>query len=286
MNRLRMAVWIYAMLASLASLSIAHGQVRAGRESASGDRPVRMSPNNFIVPIDIRVVIACRDAGEHQAAQVLSQRLAPIVDAIASGAKLTKADAARMGVPDERIDEIDDFRDWFLSVLTRHPGRGVYVFSVTPPQTSAKQSVSGCPQGCLPPDCFCYRFLDYDPVVFSPIDSEDPTFNPPPGWFGGSSGGNAGGSSGGGAGSGAGGGSGSGSGGSGAGGGSGSAGGSGGAGGGRIALNPSRPIVILVFDRPGVTREQTEKLVRETLLSLQSQSLTGRLVIRTRSACR
>lgn len=278
-----------AVMAASAPSGTAHelGRTDEGRQgTVFREAPSRPAAT---FPIDIHVVIVCRDEGERQIAQRLASQLAPVADAIAAGTKLTKADAARMGLPESDVDEIDDFRDWFLATLSRRHGRGIYVFAVThsptvsPPLTSARQSVGGCPPGCVPPVCeFCFRLLDFEGPKLEFHDDSVPPFTP--GGLGGSGGSGSGSSSGAGGGASGGTGSGgSGGGGSGGAGSGGSGGGSGGAGGGRLVFDPQRPIVVIVLEKPGDTHVQIEDLVRETLKSSMRQPITARLVIKTRS---
>lgn len=282
MKRWWISAWVCATIATLASAIPALAQRRAEQAELQNNRVAAQPSNGFIPAVDLRVVIACADESERPVAQRLAQHLAPVADAIASGAKLTRADAARMGAPNANPDEIDCFRDWFLSNLLRHPGRGVYVFTVKHSPGTARFGATNCPPGCVPPDChFCYELLDYEPVTLTPIDTTEPVFTLPSG-LGGSGGSHgSGGSSGGSGGSGGGGGSG-GSGGSG--GGSGGSGGSGGPGRRSMPLDPRRPIVIIVLERPGESRSALETRIRHTLASLQEQPLAERLVIKVKSS--
>lgn len=191
-------------------------------------------------PWDIRLAVVAWRQADQEAAGRIAADLNPVVDAIASGVKLTKADAARFGKP------LDVFQTWLTrTIQSQQGGPGVTIVVLS----AAKQGALSCQKpGCLPPDCFCFDLLPLDVKPLQTFDdSGDLDFSP--GGLGGSGGGSGGSGGSGGGGSGGGGGSaGSGGGASGRSGSSGSSGGSAGPGGGRLS-NPSLPL-----PKPGPTR--------------------------------
>src|SRR5579884_1014954 len=230
---------------------------------------------------DIRVAITYWNPSDVSAAQAFAQQIRPVVDAIASGAKLTKADAARFGQP------IDELQDWFSRLLERQPGGRPLVFSATP--TNARQDVmgGGCRTECRMWGEFCFCLLDFDGPTLSTFPENDPELTTI-GILGGSGGGSAG--TGGSVGSG-------GSSGSGGSGGSGGTGGFGGSsssgGGGRVASQdfggsnfPKGPVqpVVIVVNGQAVPKKQAGELVSEALKSLGTLPATERLTIKTRSS--
>ncbi len=106
---------------------------------------------------DIRIVVLY-DENETPSEQAAELARAATVDAVAAGAKLTKADAARAG----NTPAVADSPLVFLS--------------------TAKQNAEDCNKpGCVKGDlgCFCFRLLDYDKTVLSDIPIEDPVFTGP-----------------------------------------------------------------------------------------------------------
>ncbi len=131
---------------------------------------------------DVRAVIACWDPGDEAVANALAKQLTPAIDAIASGAKLTKADAARVS---KSGDDVMIGR--VAEVLERQQARGerkVIVISVTPTGTApattagAKQNAEKCEPPCwtvtneLGPFCMC--LLDFDSPTMEFGDIPDP----------------------------------------------------------------------------------------------------------------
>ncbi len=237
---------------------------------------------------DLRVVITWWDQSEAATAQKVGRELAPVIDSIASGAKLTKADAARTAGGSMPLAE------WLSGVTDRArraPGRGwqPVLLSVTAP-SAARQDAMACNRpGCTPDCSFCFDLLDLDPVHLTFYPEEDPELHMPSG-FGGSGSSSGAGSSGGPGGSGGSGGSGGaggagGSGGSGSGGSGGSGGSSGGSGGGhRMAAMPRRNYLIVIVNGQQRTPEQIRQLVLEAYQMLKTAPVTERIVIKTKSS--
>jgi hypothetical protein len=178
---------------------------------------------------DIRVAVVHLTENTAGLAESVARDVKPAIDAIARGARLTKADAARMGWP------IDDFQKWLLSAI-RSKAQGIGVVLLATP-TERGAVMGGCPPRC---GGFTFELLPYEPCTLSTFPDPDLTFTlswPPCGSGGGggsAASGGSGGSTGGGGSAGGTGGSGSGSGGSG-GGAAGGGGGSGTGGGKRVA---------------------------------------------------
>src|SRR5579884_3015690 len=209
---------------------------------------------------DIRVAITYWNPSDVSAAQAFAQQIRPVVDAIASGAKLTKADAARFGQP------IDELQDWFSRLLERQPGGRPLVFSATP--TNARQDMmgGGCRTECRMWGEFCFCLLDFDGPTLSTFPENDPELTTI-GILGGSGGG---------------------SGGTGGFGGSSSSGGGGRVasqdfGGSNFPKGPVQPVVIVVNGQ-AVPKKQAGELVSEALKSLGTLPATERLTIKTRSS--
>ncbi|MCL6566273.1 MAG: hypothetical protein K6U09_07600 [Acidobacteriia bacterium] len=107
---------------------------------------------------DIRIFVLY-DESETPSEQAAALTRAATADAVASGAKLTKADAARAA---GTATPVDDSPLVFLS--------------------AAKQNAEDCSQpGCVKSDmgCFCFRLLDVDKVVLSDIPVDEPVLTGP-----------------------------------------------------------------------------------------------------------
>lgn len=146
-------------------------------QMAGGSPPERQYAAQALRGIDkkdIRVVFLY-DEDATPSRQVEPLVAATTVDAVAHGAKLTKADAARTP-----------------GSAPATPNSDVVLVS------AAKQNAEACSQpGCVKSEsgCFCFRLLDYDKVILSDIPSEDPEFTPPRDWTKGSATGGTGGRS-------------------------------------------------------------------------------------------
>ena len=134
---------------------------------------------------DIRAIIVYPE-GVYQPGDVqrFEAGVAGLVDAIASGAKLTKADAARAANPAGANEELTQ------SILRQFtPQRRVALVGMTASPASAGNRPIQCPpQGCGckengggGPSCncglyreFCYCLLCYEKTVLTPFPEEDP----------------------------------------------------------------------------------------------------------------
>ncbi len=113
-------------------------------------------------PWDIRLAVVAWRQADQEAAGRIAADLNPVVDAIASGVKLTKADAARFGKP------LDVFQTWLTrTIQSQQGGPGVTIVVLS----AAKQGALSCQKpGCLPPDCFCFDLLPLDAKPLQTFD--------------------------------------------------------------------------------------------------------------------
>lgn len=131
-------------------------------------------PRPGIQPSDVAVAIVAWGEQDRQTAEKVGQVLKPVVDAIASGAKLTKADAARRGRP---ADEPQKLQDWLSNVVSRsRQARKLMILAVQRGESgssSARTDVK-CPVCGSTQHEFCFRLLDYDKVELQDMPIEDP----------------------------------------------------------------------------------------------------------------
>ncbi|MGC8740627.1 MAG: hypothetical protein ACP5UB_04135 [Candidatus Sumerlaeaceae bacterium] len=126
---------------------------------------------------DIRGVIACWDPGDEPMAKQLAGQLSSALDALANGAKLTKADAARSATGDREASAAS----WIGKHLRAKPSessRRVLVLSAIPASGSsgggnpaAKQP---CEANCTQYGDFCYCLLPLDPTPLPDMPESDP----------------------------------------------------------------------------------------------------------------
>jgi hypothetical protein len=107
------------------------------------------------------------------AARKLAQTLKPVVDAIASGAKMTKADAARTGLPAE---ELQNLQDWLANAISKsRQERKLAIFELQPVGSVSpryKKNVK-CPVCGSDQHELCVQLLDYDKVELKEFPIED-----------------------------------------------------------------------------------------------------------------
>ncbi len=123
--------------------------------------------------LDPAIVIVVWSEQDRTMADKLAQFLAPVVDSIATGGKLTQADAART----RAADQVQKFCDWLRPVmLTSRQSNRLRVLVLT-------QGGSGSPVQRKTAKCatcgstqheYCFPFLDYDKTVIEDYPIEDP----------------------------------------------------------------------------------------------------------------
>ena len=159
---LRLTVWGLLLGTLVAS---AFAQQRAQRPITPRARPAAL---------DGAVAIISWDERHNQTAEKLGQTLKPVVDAIASGATVSKADAARIGRPADEAQKLQAFLTEALQESHRARKLKIWV--------SAQDANSGGTQRqnkkCIICDSdqheFCYRLLDYKKVELQEFPIDDP----------------------------------------------------------------------------------------------------------------
>ncbi len=134
----------------------------------------QMSPSARPTSLDAAVAIIAWDEHHNQIAEKMSEALKPVVDAIASGAILTKADAARTGGP---ADERQKLQGWLMGAINEsRQARKLMLFlgaqdgsTVGTYRQNNKCLICGSDQ-----HSFCYRLLDYEKVELQEIPIDDP----------------------------------------------------------------------------------------------------------------
>lgn len=118
------------------------------------------------------VIVPWSDA-DRNTAEKFRQALAPVVDAIASGSKLTKADAARTG----RTDEPHKLQDWLTNAITKSSQmRKLTIFVLWQSESGSASNRKNvkCPNCGSTQHEYCFRLLDYDKVVIEDYPISDP----------------------------------------------------------------------------------------------------------------
>lgn len=125
--------------------------------------------------VNAAVVIIAWSDKDLAIAKQLRREWTPVVDAIASGSKLTKADAARAAheLGAQKVQA------WMTRVMAQ--SRGANKLPIFVDQRGGESASTGSlRQNVKCPICgsdqheFCYRLLDYDKVVLEEIPIEDP----------------------------------------------------------------------------------------------------------------
>lgn len=123
--------------------------------------------------LDPAVVIIAWDDAERPIAEKLRGVLSPIVEAVASGGKLTKADAARTN----QADHAQTFQTWLTESLVKsREGRKLLIFTVHQGESGAaghRQNVK-CPICGSDQHQYCFPLLDLDKVTIQDMPIEDP----------------------------------------------------------------------------------------------------------------
>ncbi len=173
-------VWL---VASFTLLAAAVAQQKTPERTFSSVGQVRTEP------LDVGVLIVAWQDQHHTLAEKLGQVFKPVVDAVASGSKLTKADAAKV-------------QEWFESIVRYNAAKGESVVLLNMREHRNGQG-AGDPTAKQPEDkCrLCgskehstqscplrnIELLDYDGPKLDTIPITNPVFTPPSGWTKGSS---------------------------------------------------------------------------------------------------
>jgi len=135
-------------------------------------RPI--SPRARPAALDAAVAIISWDERHNQAAEKMAQALKPVVDAIASGATVSKADAARIGRPADEAQKLQAFLTEALQESHRARKLKIWVSAQDANSGGAQRQNNKCPICGSDQHAFCYRLLDYEKVELQEFPIDDP----------------------------------------------------------------------------------------------------------------
>ncbi|MGB9690111.1 hypothetical protein [Thermogutta sp.] len=160
---------------TLVALGAAALAVAAERGLGRALVPRVINPGAATSPgVDGAVVILAWDEQHRRTAEQLGRSLAPQIEAIASGAKPMRPQAARGGRPPEEADKLQGWlSDEFRQVRQERKLRILVDWRSDSGSATQRTNVK-CPICGSTDHEFCYRLLDFDKVELNEIPIDDP----------------------------------------------------------------------------------------------------------------
>jgi len=159
---LRLTVWGILLGTLVAS---AFAQQRAQRPITPRARPA---------VLDGAVAIISWDERHNQTAEKLGQTLKPVVDAIVSGATLSRSDAARIAQSPEEVQRLQAFLTNVIQESRWSQRLKIWVNAQDVSSGGTQKQDNKCPICGSNTHGFCYRYLDYEKVELEEFPIDDP----------------------------------------------------------------------------------------------------------------
>jgi hypothetical protein len=159
---LRLTVWGFLLGTLVAS---AFAQQRAQRPITPRARPA---------VLDGAVAIISWDERHNQTAEKLGQTLKPVVDAIVSGATLSRSDAARIAQSPEEVQRLQAFLTNVIQESRWSQRLKIWVNAQDVSSGGTQRQNNKCLICGSDQHAFCYRLLDYEKVELQEFPIDDP----------------------------------------------------------------------------------------------------------------